>query len=658
MSNESPFLTSNRDNNNSSMAQDILEQIRKKSEEISTSEASIKLLQNLSNPTNLTNPQIITSLNHNPNKVLQRINKLPLLKGNKLVFSNDCKKKMPRKSKSEVMLTNLNRFSTIDPFDLNNYHKLVEKAELDILKENNRKIRNKIRLEKIKRNIISGKEPTIDRYNINYNIPFYNEEPQEPENENIWDKIKDSNIVMKNKEKDIIVHTRKFISRKEYLEKANLINLLHFSNKNKNERYINYLSMKNLRIKSTNDTLDKLKKSKDFLDKKYNDEYISYIKFLANEIEKERNKDINLIKERNGILYQVAKLEKNIDKTKNKMRNLIKWLYLQIQVKENLPYLPEYYKLILEDECSLDEVNKKGKGKYNINFDEYFRIRDYIGKNPYENANEFFQKLDELEIKSLTILNNKLDLLEKDKNLLKEYEDLKKKSLIIEKEDNETINELLIKLKDIKKTNTELKNKLMSIKYSKNIKKKATDKFLLTKLATYAQLNSNVKGMNLILKNQNSMLYCFSLCLYYIIEYANFPDIKNNKLSLNIYMNDNKMIVDILNYAERILNILLAEKKYYYSNEKLKKIYENKSKEVDKKTKIEKILLQIKLRKHKEIEKREKLEEKINKKYYKPSRKIDYDYYRKEMNKKHKTIIDKNVKNETKFEDFLFDIYS
>ena len=52
MSNESPFLTSNRDNNNSSMAQDILEQIRKKSEEISTSEASIKLLQNLSNPTN------------------------------------------------------------------------------------------------------------------------------------------------------------------------------------------------------------------------------------------------------------------------------------------------------------------------------------------------------------------------------------------------------------------------------------------------------------------------------------------------------------------------------------------------------------------------------------------------------------------------------
>ena len=43
--------------NSSSIVQDVLEQIKKKSEEISTSDASYKLLQSLSNPTNLTNPQ-------------------------------------------------------------------------------------------------------------------------------------------------------------------------------------------------------------------------------------------------------------------------------------------------------------------------------------------------------------------------------------------------------------------------------------------------------------------------------------------------------------------------------------------------------------------------------------------------------------------------
>ena len=38
---------------------EILNQIKKQTEEISTSDASIPLLKNLSNPTNLTNPQII-----------------------------------------------------------------------------------------------------------------------------------------------------------------------------------------------------------------------------------------------------------------------------------------------------------------------------------------------------------------------------------------------------------------------------------------------------------------------------------------------------------------------------------------------------------------------------------------------------------------------
>ena len=40
---------------------EILKQIKKQSDEISTSEGSIHFLKNLSNPTNLTNPQIIGS---------------------------------------------------------------------------------------------------------------------------------------------------------------------------------------------------------------------------------------------------------------------------------------------------------------------------------------------------------------------------------------------------------------------------------------------------------------------------------------------------------------------------------------------------------------------------------------------------------------------
>ena len=147
ISNESQSINNK---GNSSEITDILDQIKKKSEELSTSDASLKLYQNLSNPTNLTNPQIITSRN-NHNLLLKNFNyNLPSIKRNQLAFSNDNIKKICKKSNSQIMAPNLNHFSTIDLLDLNNYHKLIKKAELEILSNKNLvKSRNKIILEKI-----------------------------------------------------------------------------------------------------------------------------------------------------------------------------------------------------------------------------------------------------------------------------------------------------------------------------------------------------------------------------------------------------------------------------------------------------------------------------------------------------------------------------
>ena len=110
-------------------------------------------------------------------------------------------------------------------------------------------------------------------------------------------------------------------------------------------------------------------------------------------------------------------------------------------------------------------------------------------------------------------------------------------------------------MNDAKKNSILLKNKLIYVKNIKNKKKKTTDKLLLNKIAAYAQLNSNVKGMNFILKNKKSMLYYFTLCLYYILDISDFEEIKKNKLALNIYKNDNKMMLDTLDSAEKLLNL-------------------------------------------------------------------------------------------------------
>jgi hypothetical protein len=198
----------------------------------------------------------------------------------------------------------------------------------------------------------------------------------------------------------------------------------------------------------------------------------------------------------------------------------------------------------------------------------------------------------------------------------------------------------------------------MSIKVNNKKIIKYNDKILLSKLESYSEFNSNIKNLKILQKNEKNMIYYLALCTYYITNLNCFEEMKYYKIDLNLYKEDNKMILEILVYAERILNLLISEKKYYYSNDKLKKIYLKIKEDMDKKTKMEKMMIQIKIRKEKEIEKREKLEEKINKKYYKPKRKIDYDYYRKELNKKNNSILNKSVKKETKFEDFFYDIDS
>ena len=661
ITNKQSSSSSNIDN--SSGIPDILEQIKKKSEEISTSDASIKLLQNLSNPTNLTNPQIITSLSHNKNNISIRknIDVLPSIKHEKLIFSNDNIKKFPRKSKSDIMSINVNQFSTIDPFNLNNYHKLIRKAELDLLISRKQNQRRKINFEIIGKKIMNYRENFLSRNYRNILSPnaiLYDDlHSERNEKENIWEKLKKVNLMPIDRRKDKKTNIIRFIPKKEFIEKTNLIKLFDFNNKTKNERYNQYLSLKKSNMKSTDDTLNRLKNSKDFLEKRYKKDYVAYIHFLANELEKEKVLNINILNEKNEKLNIVNKLMKKIEKINYKKINLIKWLYLQIQVKEKKPQLPEYYKFILEDGISVDEINRKGKGKYTINNNEYYRIMNYKGKNLYEDANEFFKQIDDLEIRSLTKLNTKLDLLDEDYKLKEEFNELKKQDMIMSKEENDKFQKLMYDLKNAKKTNAKLKNELSILKKVK-IRRRPNDKILIKKLATYAQQNSDIEGMNFILKNDKSMIYYLVVCLYHIISLANFEEIKNKNLNIDINKIDDKNVLEVLVYAEKVLNLLLFQKKNYYSNKNLKIIYEQVKDGIDKKTKLEKMLVQIKMQKQREIEKKEKLKEKINKKYYKPKRKIDYDYYRKEIHIKNQTILNKSVKNETKFEDFLYDIYS
>lgn len=652
---ESPLISNSE---NSSVMPDILEQIKKKSEEISTSDASTKLLQNLSNPTNLTNPQIINQLNRN--------DKLPSIKKNKLTFSNDYIRNFPKKSKSELsMNSNKSQFSTIDPFDLDIYHKLVEKAELEILSNKNKEAsRKKIILEKIDQNLINDKQLLKFNWN-NKNIKppkkcfSQNQLIIPEEEEDIWEKVKNMKLSSGSRVKDKKTNFVKFIPKNDYIGKTNLIKLLKFNNNNKNERYHQYLSVSNAQIKSTDDTIKKLQKSKDFLEKKYNDQYILYLKFLRETLEKEKGVKIELMNETNKRLFEVNKLQKYITKMTNVKDNLIRWLYLQIQVKEQLPKIPEYYKYIIEEDISLDEVNKRGEGKYNISYNEYMRIKNYRGKNIYNNPNTLIKKIETFEDILLSKLNNNLDKIDNDKKFKEEFEEIKRIFNVHSNEDNQKLKNLIYDLKNVKKRNIELQNELIKVKKEKNFVRRNKNKEIIKRLKLLFNHFSNDEIFKVIQKNNKPTLYYLILSLYHIVTFHNFKQLENIKIKLDLYKPDEKLILEVLEYAENVLNLLISNKKYYYSNPKLKQRYLETKEEIDRKTKIEKMILHMRMQKDQENEKKIKLMEKINKKYFKPSRKIDYDYYRKDMSKKNGTIMmQKSIKQETRFEDFLHDIYS
>ena len=658
--NESPFPSTIL--NNSSSITDVLDQIKKKSEEISTSEASIKFLNSLSNPTNLTNPLIINSFNYNQKNIVQKKNMnyaLPSVNQNRKLFNNnDNRRQNLRKSKSQIIPENLQPFSTLDPLKLYDYNKLIEKAELEMqLRKEKEKNHKNINFKIIGRNIMNEKE------NLLYNkyldpssiIPEIHSDRERPNKEDIWEKVKNINLKPKSKENRGKMKTTniiRFTSKNEYIEKLKLINVYYFKNKNKKERYHQYISIKKNYKNSINNIFNKLQKSKDFLENKYSDEYKEYIKFLIDKKGKEYALEMQLLSEENKILYEVHKLEKKIEECEKIKKDLIKWLYFQIEVKEKIVNVPEYYKKIIEDKISFSEINNKEK--INLDINEYNRILNYRGKNVYNDANDFLKQIENLEMSTIFHLNNNYDL-RGVRKLKHEYKELKKKNNNMINDENIKKSILMNALKIQKTMNIQLNYDLFILKNPK-INKKENDQKLINELVMYARYHSNEEGLNFFLKNNKPIIYYYAICLYYIVSVYDSKEIK--KLEININNINNEMLLDILNYAEKIVNLLLIQRKKFYSDPNLKKQYELIKDDMDKKSLNEKIFIQMKIQKELEESKKQKLKERINKKYFKPKRKIDFDYYRKEIHKKRQILINNNIKNETKFEDFLFDIYS
>ena len=243
-------------------ASEILDQIRKRAEDISTSEASNRLFHNLSNPTNLTNPQIITI------RKRDYLGNSEISKNNRIHFTKIRTRNIQRpyrrdKDMDEETITELHEQFLINEqfkklifrkkqkptfdndYDMPKMEKYIDKEIYDY---NNKKQLGR----KIKKN---NSMNIIDEKDID-----------------IWNKIKSDD--KKLKAKTIRINERKHITSREYISKTKYIQLLRYIQKNKIEKLNKMIYLKKSELDTLNNNIESLENNRNIIMTNYNNKYI------------------------------------------------------------------------------------------------------------------------------------------------------------------------------------------------------------------------------------------------------------------------------------------------------------------------------------------------------------------------------------------------
>ena len=639
---------------------EIFEQIKKQTDEMSTSEGSNYLLKNLSNPTNLTNPQIKGDIKKKFDRTLKQNIK-------KSLSTNRINRKNLPKTKSETNIIKEYLFSPNKKLK-----HLLENSLEDKKKEKDKDIDINIDKEKINSLINKSKINTARNFMKDNTIAkqkiFLNP---------IWDKLLSArNFHKKDKEIRINIGNKNYV--RNYIDNTNEIRNLKYLIKNKVERFERLKEIKDSELLMVERTLNAIEKSKKYIENSYYKNYISYLIFLNRTVEKEKNKSFELINDKFKLIKEINKLNNMLEKLFEEKYNILLWISLQIQVKEKLIKLPKYYFYILEEndyyktyiyknKSDLHKKNEKEKEKISVSQKEREKILHYRNNIIYDSIDKFLEPYSILE-------NRWFVHLKKNQIIQKEIEELKKE-YISEKEYLDTQDENM-KRKIIEKSNLlqNLKSEYQKLKSQIPKKKKMIySKSSLTLLDINRsnlitnEIYNNTKNFSPKNNtNRNQVLFSFSnysnknlfeeiINLFNIIKQNNFIEFDYHKFKKK-YNYDS--LLPIMNYIERVTYLLIEEKKHYYNNPKLKAIYKKKEEKIVKENRKIRYFYILKMKDLKQKEKIKKIQERINKDVFISRKTADYSYFNKanRLNKNNENNEKMSKKNKHNFEDFMFDL--
>ena len=657
--------TNNKDINSDTI--DILNQIKKQSDEISTSEGSIHLLKNLSNPTNLTNPQILgtqrTMLTNSPSPFTKKDIKL--------------KKRNIYKARSNINIIR------DELFNHQNYPKrLFQKEEKKI---------------SLKKNLI--KDVLIDKEKVSCKTT-----KGKVKLKPIWERLR-KHTITSDRERDIRINIRKSSLAKNYIASSKMISLIKYNIGIKREKYEEIKNLKDTQLLMINKTEEKISSLQKNILKDYNINYKTYLRFLNKTIDKESilkyDLNIDIYKTKNDI----EKLNSKISKLIANKYYILKWIELLIQVKEKIQNVPKYYFDILEEHdnykiYSLKDKFSKTKNFFTTDFNFLTSRRDNeeyqdiaINENDRKRIFNYKYNLIFKEPEELMAQFSKMETiwihdLEKHQNYINEIESLKKKFIEFDESSFIEDEKLLVqKVNLVKNIYLHSKNQYDSLKglNKKTIKKITFDKGL-KKNSCLSSPNININIYDEMFNNLNfysvransnkkkvitskinkttdilnsNNIYVLITDLFELVNKNNF--IKFDTTSFVKNRNKNP-IFEIMNYIEVVVNLLFEEKNKYLNDPKLKIIYKKEENNLYKEIKKRKLLKLIKLKQIKDDINLKTLQKKDFRREFYTTKKVDFSLYKKDKifkdrkNEKKKEEIEKEIRNkEPVLEDFLYD---
>ena len=136
-------------------------------------------------------------------------------------------------------------------------------------------------------------------------------------------------------------------SKEDYISKLNEQKVYLYVSKAKTERLKRLEEAHKNQVEFYINSINSFKKSKKLLENDFTNKIGDYARFISTKKEREKIKQSSLRQKIVDYKKQIEQIKAKINKIEIEKKNIIKWIFLQIKMKEKILKLPEYYILLI-----------------------------------------------------------------------------------------------------------------------------------------------------------------------------------------------------------------------------------------------------------------------------------------------------------------------